>query len=43
MCAGLHKNDKSLLPRSLKDRDEGGMYFPDREFLPYLKELDTKV
>ena len=39
----IRMTDKSSLPRSLKDRDEGGMYFPDREFLPYLKELDTRV
>lgn len=37
----IRMSDKSSLPRSLKDRDEGGMYFPDWEFLPYLKELDT--
>ena len=39
----IRMTDKSSLPRSLKDRDEGGMYFPDREFLPYLKEVDTLV
>jgi hypothetical protein len=39
----IRMTDKSSLPRSLKDRDEGGMYFPDWEFLPYLKELDTRV
>ena len=36
----IRMTDKSSLPHSLKDRDEGGMYFPDREFL---KELDTRV
>ena len=38
----IRMTDKSL-PHSLKDRDDGGMYFPDREFLPYLKEVDTVV
>ena len=39
----IRMTDKSSLLRLLKDRNESGMYFPDRKFLPYLKEVDTLV
>ena len=39
----IRMRDKSSLPHTLKQRDEGGMYFPDKEFLPFLKELDMRV
>lgn len=39
----IRMRDKSSLPHSLKERDEGGMYFPDKEFIPFLKELDMRV
>ena len=37
----IRMTDKSSLPRSLEDRDEGGIYFPDWEFVPYLHERSS--
>lgn len=35
--------DKSDLPTSLAYRDQGGMYFPDKMLLPFVRSLDNCV
>ena len=35
--------DKSELPIALEYRDRGGMYFPDKALLPFIKSLDECV
>ena len=37
------KDKKGYLPEYLKYRDEGHMYFPCQELLPFLKALDSRV
>ena len=37
------KDKKGYLPEYLKYRDEGHMYFPCQELLPFLKTLDSRV
>ena len=40
----VHEKDKKgYLPEYLKYRDEGHMYFPCQELLPFLKALDSRV
>ena len=35
--------DKTMLPESLKYKDEGGMYFPLTSFVPFIKSVDDSV
>ena len=37
------ENEKALIPAYLKYRDEGYMYFPCTEILPFLKAVDMKT
>ena len=39
----MRMNDKSDLPASLAYRDRGGMYFPDKALLPFVRSLDNCV
>ena len=39
----IRRVDKSTLPASLAYRDQGGMYFPDDDFLPFIRNLDECV
>lgn len=39
----LNTSDKAMIPQYLKYRDNGFMYFPCDELLPFLKTLDTTV
>ena len=39
----LVASNKSKIPEYLKCRDEGHMYFPHEELLPFLKEVDIAV
>ena len=39
----MRMTDKSKLPSSLQYRDKGGMYFPDKELLQFIKCLDDCV
>ena len=39
----IRRVDKSTLPASFTYRDQGGMYFPDDDFLPFIRNLDECV
>ena len=39
----MRMTDKSDLPTSLAYRDKGGMYFPDKMLLPFVRSLDNCV
>ena len=39
----MRMTDKSDLPTSLAYRDRGGMYFPDKMLLPFVRSLDNCV
>ena len=39
----MRLNDKSILPTSLQYKDEGGMYFPKRIFVPFIRDVDSYV
>ena len=39
----LNTSDKAMIPQYLKYQDNGFMYFPCDELLPFLKTLDTTV
>ena len=35
--------DKTVIPASLQYRDRGFIYFPDENFLPFIKKVDEKI
>ena len=39
----IRMTDKSVLPESLKYKDEGGMYFPHISFIPFVRAVDECV
>ena len=39
----IRRVDKSTLLASLAYRDQGGMYFPDNDFVPFIRNLDESV
>lgn len=39
----MRMTDKSDLPTPLAYRDQGGMYFPDKALLPFIRSLDNCV
>ena len=39
----IRLRDKSKLPKSLQYKDEGGMYFPSKSFIPFIKDVDSCV
>lgn len=43
LIKAIQCQDKSTIPASLKYRDRGYMYFPEPSFIPFIKEIDTKV
>ena len=39
----MRLRNKSTLPKSLQYKDEGGMYFPKKSLIPFIRDVDSYV
>ena len=39
----IRLKDKSTIPKSLQYKDEGGMYFPVKQLIPFIRDVDSYV
>lgn len=39
----IRLKDKSTIPKSLQYKDEGGMYFPEKRLIPFIRDVDSCV